>query len=330
MKDSMRFVIAAVLVSGLFIDFPGAFAQQGYPGRPIRVIHPLPAGGVIDLFLRGLSQAFAERNGQNFLIESRPGANSIIAAETCAKATADGYAICILAKTTVSLNPSLYAKLSYDPVKSFEPITQLVVSQEVLVVSPSLPVSTFRELVDYSRQHPGKINYASSGVGSNVHLTLERVKHQTGANFTHIPYKGAADTTQAFLSGDVHIMYLIIGNPGVVAQVQSGQSRALLVSGEARSPLLPGVPTFAEAGFANMDAPNWFGMFAPAGTPKEIIGKLSSELSAILRTPAFRDKFLTPRGFEGVGGTPDEFARFLVEDRKRGAELVRISGARLD
>ncbi len=328
MRISRSALLPGVLALSLYL--PGAMAQQGYPAKPIRVINSTAAGGVIDIMVRGLGQAFAERTGQNFVVENRIGANAIIPSEACAKAPPDGYTLCLLPKTAVSLNPSLYTRLPYDPARSFEPITQLVVSQEVLVINPSIPANGLKELVDYSRQNPDRINYASSGIGSNVHLTMERLKLRTGASLTHIPYKGASEAPQAFLSGAVQLMYLIIGNPGVVEQIKAGQSRALVVSGEARSPLLPSVPTFTEAGYPGIESPNWFGMFAPAGTPKDIVSKLGGDITSIIRSAPFREKNLAPRGFQAVGGTPEEFGRFLAEDRKRGAELVKISGAKLD
>ena len=331
MNSSIR-VLVLVLASGPLLQWHDGWAQQAYPSGPIRVIVPTAAGGPTDIVLRGLSQGFAARNGQNLVIENRPGANTIIAAEACAKAPPDGYTLCTFPKATISLNPVLYRdrKLPYDAEKSFEPITNLVVGQQVLVLHPSIPGNSFRDLVAYSKKNPNKINYASAGIGSNVHLTMERLMLETGARFTHIPYKAASEAPLAFERGDVHLMYLIIGNPGVMEQIRTGQSKPLLSSTDARNPMLPEVPTFTEAGLSILDARNWFGMFAPAGTPREIIAKLSSELIAILRTPAFRDKILTPIGMDAIGGTPEEFAKFLVEDRRRGAELVKLSGARLD
>ena len=328
----LKRVLLLVLASGPLLYWQDGRAQQPYPSGPIRVIVPTAAGGPTDIVLRGLGQAFAARNGQNLLIENRPGANTIIAAEACAKAPPDGYTICTFPKSTISLNPVLYRnrKLPYDAEKSFEPITNLVVGQQVLVMHPSIPGNSFKDLVAYSKQNPNKINFASAGIGSNVHLTMERMMLETGARFTHIPYKAASEAPLAFERGDVHLMYLIVGNPGVMEQIRAGQSKPLLTSTDVRNPMLPNVPTFAEAGLSSLDARNWFGMFAPAGTPREIVAKLSAELVAILRTPAFRDKVLTPIGMEAIGGTPEEFARFLVEDRRRGAELVKKSGARLD
>ncbi len=328
----LKRVLLLALVSAPLLHLQDGLAQQAYPSGPIRVIVPTAAGGPTDIVLRGLSQGFAARNGQSLVIENRPGANTIIAAEACAKAPPDGYTLCTFPKSTISLNPVLYRnqKLPYDAEKSFEPITNLVVGQQVLVMHPSIPGNSFRELVAYSKQNPSKINYASAGIGSNVHLTMERMMLETGARFTHVPYKAASEAPLAFERGDVHLMYLIIGNPGVMEQIRSGQSKPLLTSTDARNPMLPEVPTFAEAGLSSLDARNWFGLFAPAGTPKEIVAKLSADMVAILRTPAFKDRFLTPIGMEAIGGTPEEFARFLVDDRRRGAELVRISGARLD
>ena len=327
-----RRVLTLVLANGLTLCWQNGMAQQAYPSGPIRLIVPTAAGGPTDVVLRGLSQGFAARNGQTIVIENRPGANTIIAAEACAKSPPDGYTLCTFPKATISLNPVLYRnqKLPYDAEKSFAPITNLVVGQQVLVMHPSIPGSTFKELVAYSKQNPTRINFASPGVGSNVHLTMERMMLETGARFTHVPYKAQSEAPMAFERGDVHLMYLIIGNPGVMEQIRAGQSKPLLTSTDTRNPMLPDVPTFAEAGLSSLDARNWFGLFAPAGTPREILAKLSTEMVAIMRAPGFKEKFLTPIGMEAIGGTPEEFARFLVDDRKRGAELVRLSGARLD
>ena len=324
----MKATLLVVLVGLLCCT--NAAAQQRYPSKPIRVINITSAGGPTDIMARALGQGFAQMNGQNFVVENRPGANSIIAAEACAKAAPDGYTICLLPRNAISLNPYLYRKLPYDGEKSFEPITNLVWGQQVLVLHPSIPSNTFKELVEYSKQHPNTINYASAGIGSNVHLTMELMKRQLGANFTHIPFKAAAEPPLAFERGDLHLMYLIIGIPGVMEQIRGGRAKPLFTSGDARSPLLPDVPLLAEVGFAKYDARNWFGMFAPTRTPKEIVEKLSADIVSILSGQAFRDKILAPAGFEAIGGTPEEFAKSLAEDRKRGAELVRISGVRLD
>ena len=316
------------LLTGLLL--PNAFAQQPYPTRPIRVIVPTAAGGPTDVLIRGLGQWFAERNAQQFVIENRTGGNTIVAAEACAKALPDGYTICTFPRTTIALNPVLRKNLPYDAEKSFEPITNLAVGQQVLVLHPSIPADSFDAMVAWSKKNPNRINYASAGIGSNVHLYVERMKRRTGASLVHVPYKAASEAPRAFERGDVHLMYLIVGNPGVMQQIKTGRSKPLLTSGHVRHPELPNVPTFAEAGVADFDPRNWFGMFAPAGTPKSMVAKLSSELNAILRLPAFKAKILAPMGFEAIGGTPEEFSAFLVEDRKRGAELVRESGVRLD
>lgn len=329
---TIRRVLFAGLISGCVLSLPNGFAQDPYPSKPIRVIVPTATGGPTDVVIRGLSHWFVERNGQGFVIENRIGANTILAAEACAKAAPDGYTICTFPRSTIALNPVLYQsrKLPYDAEKSFEPITNLVVGQQVLVLHPSIPAKNFNEMVAWSKANPNRINYASAGIGSNVHLVMERMRRQTGASLTHVPYKAASEAPQAFQRGDVHLMYLIIGNPGVMEQIRTGKSRPLLQSGFTRNAQLPDIPTFAEAGVPDFDPRNWFGMFAPAGTPRNVINKLSTELNAILRLPAFKEKILVPMGFDAIGGTPEEFGKFLAEDRRSGAELVKDSGARLD
>jgi len=314
------------------LALPFCAIAQPYPAKPIRVIVPTATGGPTDILIRGLSHWFGERNGQAFVIENRTGANTIVAAEACAKAAPDGYTICVFPRSTIVLNPVLYRgrKLPYDAERSFEPITNLAVGQQVLVLHPSIPANSFNAMIEWSKQNPNRINYASAGTGSNVHVYMERMKRQTGASLVHIPYKAASEAPLAFERGDVHLMYLIVGNPGVMDQIRSGRSKPLLTSGYSRHPQLPDVPTFAEAGVGDFDPRNWFGMFAPAGTPNPVIAKLSAELNIILRLPAFKEKVLVPMSFEALGGTPEEFAAFLAEDRKRGAELARESGVTLE
>ena len=327
-KNQLLKTLTASLVLSTLLLQP-LQAQQTYPNKPIRVINPLAAGGALDALLRRIGQAYSERTGQNFVVDSKPGANTIIAAETCAKAPPDGYTLCLLSNSTISLNPSLYSKLPYEVPKSFEPITQVAFATQVLVMHPSIPASNINELVAYSKANPNKINFASFGIGGDGHLTMEWLKKKTGADMTHVPYKGAAPAQTAFSAGEVHLMLLIVGNPNLVSQINSGQRKALLVTGSNRSSLIPNVPSFAEAGYS-LDSQTWFGIFAPAGTPKDIVNKLNADLVAVLRSPEFQNKWLIPNGFEAVGSSPEDFAKFITSDSKRGADLVKISGATLD
>jgi tripartite-type tricarboxylate transporter receptor subunit TctC len=333
--DSMRFrkLPALVALAGAFALLGGAgLAQTSYPSAPIRVIIPLAPGGAIDVMVRALGKAFEQRNPHGFVVESRAGANTIIAANACKAAPPDGSTICLLSRSSVSLNPSLYKNLSYDPVKDFEPITNLAFAQQVLILNKNVPVKDFRELVAYSKQHPDKVNFGSFGVGGDSHLVVEWLKHETGAKMTHVPYKGASEAMLAFKSGDIQMLYLIVGNPDIARQVNAGEVKGLLVPGSRRNPLVPDVPSFAEAGLSPDPSAfqTWFGMFAPKGTPKEIVRKLNAELSAIVKTPDFAKQYLISKGFEPVGDASEAFAEFIVADQAKGKRLVDISGVKLE
>jgi tripartite-type tricarboxylate transporter receptor subunit TctC len=327
-----RPVTTAALACAALLGAAAALAQGSYPSAAVKVIIPLPAGGAIDVMVRAIGKAFEQRNGHGFVVESRPGANTIIAANACKAAAPDGSTICLLSRSSVSLNPALYRNLSYDPLKDYEPITNLAFAQQVLIMHRDVPVKDFRELVAYSKQHPDKLNFGSFGVGGDTHLVVEWLKHETGAKLTHIPFKGASDAMLAFKAGNIQLLYLIVGNPDIARQVNAGEVKGLLVPGGRRNPLVPGVPSFAEAGLPSDETAfqTWFGMFAPKGTPAAVVKKLNAEFAAIVNTPDFARQFLTAKGFVPVGDSPEGFARFIVEDQKKGKLLVDISGARLD
>jgi tripartite-type tricarboxylate transporter receptor subunit TctC len=329
----VRKLLAFAALAGVLGVLGGVgVAQTGYPSAPIRVIIPLAPGGAIDVMVRALGKAFEQRNGHGFVVESRAGANTIIAANACKGAAPDGATICLLSRSSVSLNPNLYRNLSYDPLKDFEPITNLAFAHQVLILNKNVPVKDFGELVAYSKQHPDKVNFGSFGVGGDTHLVVEWLKHETGAKMTHIPYKGASDAMLAFKSGDIQLLYLIVGNPDIARQINEGEVKGLLVPGSRRNPLVPDVPSFAEAGLSPDQSAfeTWFGMFAPKGTPAEIVRKLNAEFAAIVKAPDFAKQYLISRGFTPVGNGSDAFAKFIVEDQAKGKRLVDISGVKLE
>ncbi len=320
------------LASALALVSGAGFAQGSYPAGPIRVIIPLAPGGAIDVMVRALGRAFEQRNGHGFVVESRAGANTIIAANACKAAAPDGSTICLLSRSSVSLNPTLYKNLSYDPIKDFEPITNLAFAHQVLILNKGVPVKDFKELVAYSKQYPDKLNFGSFGVGGDTHLVVEWLKHETGARMTHIPFKGASEAMLAFKSGDIQLIYLIVGNPDIARQINDGEVKGLLVPGPQRNPLVPNVPSFGESGLSPDQTAfeTWFGMFAPKGTPADIVKKLNAEFSAIVKTPDFAKEYLISKGFTPVGNSSDELTKFIVEDQKKGKLLVDISGAKLE
>ena len=301
---------------------------QPYPSKPIHIVVPYTAGGPADLLVRGLGIKLAEKWGQQVVVENRPGANEIIAAEAVAKAAPDGYTWLVASDAVFTLNASLYSKLPYDPVKDLVPVSKLVTANLLLVTRPDFPANSVKEFIDYAKQNPGKLSYGSVGAGGVNHLAMSWFNSLNGLQMEHVPYKGLVQALQDVITGRIDTMFAVIG--GALPFVQSNKLKALAVSGKARSGVLPNVPTFAEVGYPSFDASFYFAVAAPAGTPRDIVTKFASEASQIVNSAEFKEKYLTQLGFEPVGDTPDQFAAFLVNDRKIGAEKVKISGAKLD
>ena len=316
------------LLLGICGVIAGAAAAQEFPSRPIRVIVPFAPGGPVDVLARALGEGFATRTGQTFIVENRPGANTSIGAAACKGADADGYTICLLTNSTISINPFLYSNLSYDPVKDLEPVTNVVLAQQLMLLHNSVPARTFAELAAYSKDNPDKLNYGSFGVGGDTQLVIEWLKAKTGARMTHVPFPGAAPALVAFERGDVHVLYLVAG-PLVVDKVRAGQAKGLVVSGRTRNPNLPDVPSFPEAGLPVLEFDTWFGMLAPARTPAERIEKISRELGEVIGMQTFQDKYVRTNGYVSAAGTPAHFRAFLADDRKRGEDLVKVSGVKI-
>jgi len=301
---------------------------QPYPSKPIHIVVPYTAGGPADLLVRGLGIKLAEKWGQQVVVENRPGANEIIAAEAVAKAAPDGYTLLLASDAVFTLNTSLYSKLPYDPVKDLAPVSKLVTANLLLVTRPDFPANSVKEFIDYAKQNPGKLSYGSVGAGGVNHLAMSWFNSLNRLQMEHVPYKGLVQALQDVITGRVDTMFAVIG--GALPFVQSNKLKALAVSGKARSGVLPNVPTFAEVGYPSFDASFYFALAAPVGTPRDILTKFASEASQIVNSAEFKEKYLTQLGFEPVGDTPDQFAAFLVNDRKIGAEKVKVSGAKLD
>jgi tripartite-type tricarboxylate transporter receptor subunit TctC len=320
--------LGALLGTGSF----EALAQAKYPSRPIHVIVPLPAGGAIDVFVRAVGRELEARIGAPIVVENRAGANTIIAANACKSAAPDGYTFCLLTRSTVSVNPEIYRKLSYDPLKDFAPVTNGFFGAQLVILNKNVPVSSLPELVAYSKQYPDKLNFASMGLGGDTHLIMEWLKHATGAKIVHVPFKGFPEAMTAFKGNEVQLIALLVGNPDLARQVRDGEVKGLVLLGSKRSSLVPDVPTLAEAGLSADEAifNPWFGFFAPKGTPKQYVEQMSDEINAIMAKPEFRDKYLTANAFVPAGSKPDAFAKFLLSDRKAAAELVSLSGVKLD
>ena len=324
----MRLLTATLALACLApVALSGAHAQ-GYPSKPVRIIVPYPAGGGIDIMSRLIGQRLAQRLGQSVVVENKPGAGTLVAAETVARAAPDGHVLLITTDATITINPHLYAKLPYDPVKDFAPITQLVLLNQMLLANPQVPASNLKELIAIAKANPGKLNYASYGVGSQPHLAMEILKNQAGIDIVHVPYKGIPQAVPAAIAGEVQLTFS--GAASSQAHIKAGRLKALAIGGTKRLGIVPDVPTFAEAGFPDVPANAWFGLFAPAGTPREVIATLHAEVTRILRDPDFLQKEILAKGYELVAGTAEEFAAFLVADSKRNAVAVKISGARAE
>lgn len=303
-------------------------AAQPYPAKPVRIVVPYTAGGPADALVRGLGQKLSDKWGQQVIVDNRPGANEIVAADLVAKAPPDGYTFLLASDAVFTLNQYLYSKLSYDPVKDFVPVGRLVTANLMLVTRPDFPANSVKEFIDYARKNPGKLSYGSVGAGGVNHLGMAWFNKLNGLSMEHVPYKGLVQGLQDIVTGRLDVMFAVIG--GALPFIQSNKLKTLAVSGKARNGVVPQVPTFAEVGYPDFDASFYFAIAAPAGTPREIVDKFARDAGEIVNSQEFRDKYLVNLGFEPVSDTPAGFAAFLVGDRKLAAEKVKVSGAKLD
>ena len=301
-------------------------AAQSYPSKPIRMIIPFSAGGAADVPGRIVTQKLTESLKQQVLVDNRPGAGSTIGADAAAKAAPDGYTIFMISNTHF-VSAALHKKLAYDSLNDFTPVTQITSAPNVLVVHPSLPVKSVKELIALAKAKPGQIDYASSGNGSTQHLTGALFASMAGINITHIPYRGSGPVTADLLGGQVMVAFP--GIAGMLPHIKNGKLRPLGVSGSKRSPELPSVPTIAEAGVAGYESTTWFGPLAPAKTPREIVTKLNGELNKVLQLQDVGKRFAA-EGIEALGGTPDQFGSYIRADMERWAKVVREANIRLD
>ncbi|MGE0557325.1 MAG: tripartite tricarboxylate transporter substrate binding protein [Burkholderiales bacterium] len=311
-------------MTGLCIAQP--VAAQSYPVKPVRIVVPYPPGGVTDILTRIIGQKLTETWRQQVIIDNRAGGSGNIGAEAVVRAPADGYTL-LSASTVHTVNPSLYARLSYDPLKDFTSISLLAQVANVLVVHPSLPVKSVREFIAFAKQRPDQLHYSSAGNGSAPHLTAELFKMRTGVNIVHVPYKGAAPAMTDLLAGHVSLTFATA--PSGVPPVQQGKLRALGVSSAGRMPALPDVPTIAEAGVPGYEAVGWNGLVGPAGLPSAVVGNINAEVGRILKAPDIR-KRLTDLGVEPRTSSPGELVVFLREEVTKWAKVVKESGARVD
>ena len=306
------------LLAVLLLAVPLQVCAQ-YPQRALKMIVPFPPAGATDVVGRIVAQKLGERLGQSVVVENRPGAGGSIGSDLVAKSAPDGYTILMATSSTHSIGPSLQ-KLPYDPNKDFAAITHVANVPNVLVVSPKLPVASVKELVAYAKANPSKLNFASSGVGTIVHLNAELFKMLTGVDMVHVPYKGTALSIPDVANGNIAMLFDSLAS--VMPHVKAGNVRPLAVNAPQRSPLLPEIPTLAEAGLPAFDRYTWFGMFAPAGTPADIVRRLQAEVVAALKAPDLRERF-DAVGAEPVGSTSEQFVERIRSDAIRWSEVIR-------
>ena len=326
MRSEVRALALALAASSLAL-VAAAEAQTAYPTKPVRVVVPFPAGGTTDILARAASQKLSETWGQQALVDNRPGAGGNIGAELVAKAPPDGYTLLMGTVGTHAINSSLYPKMPYDHVKDFAPVILVAGVPNVLVVHPSLPVNSVQELIAYAKANPGKLNFASSGSGTSIHLSGELFKVMTGVQMTHIPYKGSAPALTDLVGGQVQLMFDNL--PSSLAFIKAGKLRALAVTSAQRSPALPDVPTVAESGVPGFEATSWFGLLAPAGTPRDIVAKINADTQKWLASPDAKDK-LAAQGAAAAGGSPEDFAKHIQAETAKWARVVKESGAKVE
>ncbi|MSQ52670.1 MAG: tripartite tricarboxylate transporter substrate binding protein [Betaproteobacteria bacterium] len=310
----------------MMLAFAAANANaQGYPNKPIRMVVPFPAGGSVDTVARAVGQKLGESLKQSVLVDNRGGAGGNLGADAVAKAAPDGYTL-LITTPGLAIARSIYRKLPFDPVTDFAPVSQLTSTYLILVVNQGVPARSVTELIALAKAQPGKLNYGSSGSGATIHLATELFKTKTGIEIVHVPYKGEAPAYIALLANEVQ---MVVGPvSGLLPQIKAGKLRALAVSSSMRAAAIPDIPTIAEAGVPNFEFTSWFGMFAPAGTAREIISRLSGEFARIMTLPDIREP-LPSMGNEPVGSTPEQFTAKYKSDIAQYAVVIKAAGVPL-
>ena len=321
----MRSLIQAVTAALLLLAGASAAAQT-YPTKPVKVIVPYAAGGNMEHWRPTLSKV-GQLLGQNFFVDYRPGAGGNIGSDIVAKSPGDGYTLLIGTIGTHAINVSAYAKMPYDAVKDFTPIVSLATMSNVAIVNPATPVNNIREFIDHARANPGKLNFGSPGNGSSAHLTGEMFSQVNGLTLQHVPYKGSAPAMMDLMAGRIDIMFDNIPLP--LPHIKAGKLRALAVTAAHRSAVLPDMPTLAEAGVKGFDVSSWYGIYAPAGLPRELVQRLNAAFNEALRTPEIRDQ-LSAQGWAVTGGTPEQFGAFARAEQERWATVVKTANVRVE
>jgi tripartite-type tricarboxylate transporter receptor subunit TctC len=310
-----------------FSLWPITATAQGYPAKSIRFIVPFPPGGGNDTIARLIGQKLTAATGQQVLVDNRPGAGGAIGAEAATKSPADGYTMFLAGVATHGINPNLRRKIPYDPLKDFDAVSLVASAPLLVVVHPSLPIKSVKQLVALAKSRPGQINYASNGAGGSSHLAVELFNMMSGTKMTHIPYKGLAPALTDLLSGEVQVMFS--SAVAMLPQVKAGKLRAIAMTGARRSPAIPDIPTVAEAGVPGYETGSWYGIVVPAGTPKAAIDRLSREIIAIVRAPEITGR-LNDEAVIPVGSTPAEFTAHIKNELARWAKTIKQAGLALE
>jgi tripartite-type tricarboxylate transporter receptor subunit TctC len=323
----MRSCVRAMLLAVALL-FPGTLAAQTdtYPSRPIKIVVAFTAGGTTDIIARIVGKKLTDAWGQQVIIDNRPGAGGNLGSNVVAKSPPDGYTLLIGSVGPLAINATLYPNMPYDHLKDFVPICLVASVPNMLVVHPSVPVHSVKDLVDLARTKPGSLNYGSTGNGTTGHLSGELMNERAGINLVHVPYRGATAVTD-LLGGQVQLMFATI--PSVIQHVRAGTLRAIAVTSSRRSPALPEIPTIAETGYPGFEAGSWFGFVAPTGTPEPIVRKLHAQIAAIVRMPDINEQ-LASQGADPVGSTPEEFGQYMRSETEKWAKVVKASGIRLE
>lgn len=331
-KPNRRRVLAMAALTAAGLAVPPAGAQGAWPSKPVRIVVPFPAGGTTDILARAIAPELSRAFGQQFVVDNRGGAGGNVGADIVAKSTGDGYTLLMGTVGTHGINRALYNKLPYDPIKDFVPVTMVAGVPNVMVMQTekarSMGINSVPDFIKYAKAHPGKMNMASSGNGTSIHLAGELFKSMTGTFMVHLPYRGSGPAMLDLVGGTVDVMFDNL--PSSMAQIKAGKLKALAVTSRQRSAALPDVPTIEEAaGLKGFDATSWFGLLAPAGTPPEIANRIQQEVAKSLNSPAIKEKLLA-QGAIPSGSTPAEFARHIDAEHRKWEPVVRASGAKID
>jgi tripartite-type tricarboxylate transporter receptor subunit TctC len=314
-----------IAIVALWVAVPAA--AQTYPDRPIRLIAPFPAGGLADVLARAIGDEMSKTLGQPVIVENRAGAGGNVGADVVAKVEADGTTLLMSSAGILTANPFLYSKMPFDAETAFVPVSNVADMSMLVVVSPKLEAKSLGDLMAFARAHPDRLNFGSPGIGTTGHLGLEMLMHAAQVKITHVPYRGAAPAVNDLIAGQID--GVVDNPPTVLPHINSGRLRALAVAAKQRLPLLPDVPTAAEAGVPNYEASSWFGIVAPAGTPQPIVERLHKEIAAAVRRPAMQERFAST-GARLLGDTPAEFAARIKKERALWGEIIRAANIKAE